>query len=205
MEWSRAPWKWEASIMGNPERLFRTRDREGTEALAEALGRAIASSVTVALDGELGAGKTAFVRGLARGLDVTDPVSSPTFTLLQEYAGRLPLRHFDAWMQEREEAFLESGAAELLDREGVVVVEWASRIGVWLPPNRLQVRLEARGEQDPGGEEGERWIEISALAGPGAGASDLEALLAGLGIPADVQEINPAGEPLPGPDVPPAT
>ena len=89
-------------------RTFRSRSAEETAALGEALGRRLGQGAVIALDGELGAGKTVFVQGLARGLGVEEPVTSPSFTLMHEHAGRLTLHHFDAWMTGREVAFLEA-------------------------------------------------------------------------------------------------
>jgi len=120
---------------------FTTRGEEQTEELARRLGRMLRSPVVVALDGELGAGKTAFVRGLARGLDVASPVSSPTFALMASHAGRLSLLHFDAWMEGRERAFLADGGAELFG-QGVCAVEWAEKVADTLPVDRLEVRIE---------------------------------------------------------------
>ncbi len=97
--------------------------------------------LVIALDGDLGAGKTCFVRGLARGLEVEDDVASPTFALMRTHAGRIPLHHFDAWMQGRERAFLDDGGAEWLDGEGVAAVEWAARVAEALPAVRLDLRL----------------------------------------------------------------
>ncbi len=125
-------------------RSFLSHAPEETEALGEALGRVLEAGAVVALSGELGAGKTAFVRGLARGLEVEGAASSPTFTLMQEHAGRLPLYHFDAWMAGREASFLEGGGADYLGGEGVCAVEWAERIEDYLPEDRLEVRLSHR-------------------------------------------------------------
>lgn len=127
------------------ERSFRTLSVEATEALAAAVGALAGVDLVVCLDGDLGAGKTAFVRGLARGLEVTEPVSSPTYTLMHTYPGRLELYHFDAWMEGREAAFLEGGGAEWLHAGGVAVVEWAARVATWLPDERLEVLLEHEG------------------------------------------------------------
>jgi len=124
------------------ERAWTSRDPEATEALGEALGRAAFPGLVVALDGDLGAGKTCFVRGLARGLDVTEPVSSPTYALMATHSGRIPLHHFDAWMEGRERAFLADGGFEWLDGGGVAAVEWAARVASVLPPERLELRLE---------------------------------------------------------------
>ena len=114
---------------------------QATEALGAALAGLARPGLVVALDGELGAGKTCFVRGFARGLGVVDAVSSPSFTLMHEYPGRLTLYHLDAWMQERGEAFLEDGGTEWLRTDGVAIVEWAERIAAWLPDERLSIRL----------------------------------------------------------------
>lgn len=116
-----------------------------TEACGRELARHLAPGDVVALYGELGAGKTCFVRGLAAGLDVNDPVSSPTFTLMHSYGGRLPLHHLDAWMAARGEAFLSDGGADWLRADGVCAVEWAERVEAWLPAERFEVRLEHAG------------------------------------------------------------
>jgi tRNA A37 threonylcarbamoyladenosine biosynthesis protein TsaE len=81
------------------------------------------------------------VRGLAAGLEIEDAVTSPTYTLMHSYPGRLELFHFDAWMEGREAAFLEGGGAEWFTAGGVSVVEWASRVPLFLPADHLEVRL----------------------------------------------------------------
>jgi tRNA threonylcarbamoyladenosine biosynthesis protein TsaE len=100
-----------------------------TEALGEAWGRAAESGLVIGLSGELGAGKTQLVRGLARGLGSPARVHSPTFTLLVEYpGGRLPLVHVDLYRLESRDQIVAAGLAEYLDRpRGVTVVEWAER------------------------------------------------------------------------------
>lgn len=123
-------------------RVFRSRGPEATEALGESLGRALSSRTLIALDGDLGAGKTCFVRGLARGLGVTDVVSSPTYALLQSYPGRVELHHLDAWMEGRERAFLLDGGLEWVASSGVTVIEWATRVADVLPEPRLAITLE---------------------------------------------------------------
>lgn len=125
-----------------PERTWISRSPEATESLGEAIGRAAFPGLVVALDGELGAGKTCFVRGLARGLDVAGPVSSPTYALMHSHAGRLALHHLDAWMEGRERAFLADGGAEWLAGDAVAAVEWAGRVAAALPPDRLEIVIE---------------------------------------------------------------
>ncbi|MFT7676095.1 MAG: tRNA threonylcarbamoyladenosine biosynthesis protein TsaE [Planctomycetota bacterium] len=115
---------------------------EATEALGESLGKALWPGAVLALVGDLGAGKTCFVRGLARGLGIPPGVASPTYTLMQAHeGGRLPLYHFDAWLQGREAALFEDGGDEWLRGEGVAVVEWAQRVEEWLPRPYLQIEL----------------------------------------------------------------
>ena len=133
--------------MGSEVRIA-SRSVEATEALAEHLGRLAPPGLVVALIGELGSGKTCFVRGLSRGLGITEPVSSPTYTLMHEYVGgRLTLYHFDAWMEGREKALFLDGGDDWLYAQGVSAVEWAGRVGDWLPEPRLEVVLEHRGPE----------------------------------------------------------
>ncbi len=134
--------------MGTPELLFASASPAATEALGEALGLALFPGVVISLDGDLGAGKTCFVRGLARGLGVQGQVASPSYTLMDAHEGRLPLYHFDAWMEGREKAFFLDGGDDWLHGEGVCAVEWGERVGNWLPRPRLAIRLQHRGPQE---------------------------------------------------------
>lgn len=116
-----------------------------TEALAIALAQGFRGGECVALEGELGAGKTQFVRGLLRGLGA-DPraVSSPTYVLLNIYdRGRLRLFHLDAYRVGGPEDFEGIGFEELLEQGGVVVVEWASRVRDLLPAGSIWVKIES--------------------------------------------------------------
>jgi tRNA threonylcarbamoyladenosine biosynthesis protein TsaE len=122
--------------------VFLSDSEQATEALARKLGERLEGGEVLALDGELGSGKTTFVRGLAAGLGATDPVSSPSYTLMHEYRGRLPLYHYDAWMEGRERAFLEGGGLEWIGGEGVAAIEWAQRVRHLLPSPRLEIALE---------------------------------------------------------------
>ena len=124
-----------------PETLWHVHSArpDATEALGEALGAALVAGTLIALDGELGSGKTTFVRGLARGLGVDGGVSSPTFTRMRALEGRMPLYHFDAWRAGGEELFMEG--LDLLCGEGVAVVEWAERVEELLPHPRIELAL----------------------------------------------------------------
>ncbi len=105
-----------------------SRDVDQTEKLGEELGKTISAGTVVWLYGDLGAGKTAFVRGLARGLGVEGRVTSPTFALVNEYEGRLPLFHFDLYRLGGEEDLFELGWDDYLSRGGVCAVEWSQRL-----------------------------------------------------------------------------
>ena len=105
---------------------FWTHSPAETQRLGEALAPYLRPGQVVALRGGLGAGKTAFTQGLARGMGVTGPVTSPTYTIVNEYAGRqMPLLHFDLYRLQGEEELLDIGWADYLDRGGVCVVEWS--------------------------------------------------------------------------------
>ena len=120
-----------------------TRREEETAYVGEILGRIISEPLVVALHGELGAGKTVFVRGAARGLEANDQVSSPTFVLMKIYQGRLPLYHFDFYrLNEGEEETFDLGFEEYLPGDGIAFVEWAERLPALVPPDHVLVRLE---------------------------------------------------------------
>lgn len=119
-----------------------TRDPEETRALGEALGRRLASGDVLCLRGNLGAGKTVLAQGVAAGLGVTEPVSSPTFNLLQQYAGRLPVYHLDAYRVADPDEMIDLGFPELWTAGGVLLIEWPERIAYALPGDRLEVHLQ---------------------------------------------------------------
>lgn len=106
-----------------------THSPEETENLGEALGRRLPAGTVLAYRGELGAGKTAFTRGLARGLGCTEPVTSPTYTIVNEYlGGRLPLFHFDMYRLHSADDLWDIGWEDYLDRGGVCAVEWSENV-----------------------------------------------------------------------------
>jgi tRNA threonylcarbamoyladenosine biosynthesis protein TsaE len=118
-----------------------------TEALGEKFGRAARPGLVIALSGDLGAGKTQFVRGLARGLGFAGRVHSPTFTLVNEYGGgRLTLFHLDLYRLENAGQILSAGIEDFLTPEGVSVIEWAERLKT--ENNLIQVRIEILGETE---------------------------------------------------------
>jgi tRNA threonylcarbamoyladenosine biosynthesis protein TsaE len=120
---------------------------EETTAAGEALGRTLGPSDVVALYGELGAGKTCFTQGLVRGLDVDDRATSPTFVLVNEYRGRLPVHHVDAYRTSSVGELLDLGLLDLLGGDGVTIVEWADKADPVLPARTVRVRIEGLGDE----------------------------------------------------------
>jgi tRNA threonylcarbamoyladenosine biosynthesis protein TsaE len=120
-----------------------TRTPAETEALGERIGSVLAPGSVVALRGGLAAGKTTLTKGIARSLGVAEDVTSPTYTLISEYPGRIPLYHMDAYRLEGEEDFLALGAEEYLYGDGVCVVEWSERVASALPEGAAVVALSA--------------------------------------------------------------
>ena len=114
---------------------------EETEALGARLGGLLAAGDFISLRGELGAGKTRFANGVARGLGIpaSVPITSPTFTLMNIYAGRLPLYHFDLYRLSGDDDVVDLGFAEYFAGQGVSLVEWAERLVEELPPERLEI------------------------------------------------------------------
>ena len=130
------------------EMLTVTNSASETRALGEQLASGLRPGDTVILEGELGAGKSELARGIARGLGVTETVTSPSFTILNVYeSGRCPLYHFDWYRLENEEELYELGMDEYLGGDGIAVVEWAERCPDAVPEDCIRIRLEATGEE----------------------------------------------------------
>jgi tRNA threonylcarbamoyladenosine biosynthesis protein TsaE len=156
-------------LQGPPSRLALTTDSPAaTQALAAQLAAVARPGDRLALFGELGAGKTQFAKGFARGLGVAEVVNSPSFTLMAEYAGRLPLFHLDLYRLAGAEEALAGGLMDERQRDGVTLIEWAERLGEGLDAERLEVRIAITGPE-------ERSIELYAPApryAPYLGAAD---------------------------------
>jgi len=118
---------------------------EATEAVGEAFGTVLVPGDLVLLEGDLGAGKTTLVRGLARGLGIKAGVKSPTFAIHLTYPGRLTLHHLDLYRIRGPEDLEELGLEDCFGREGVAVVEWAERLGPHPPPWAVRLRFEEPG------------------------------------------------------------
>ena len=117
---------------------------EETMEVAERLARLFTGGEVLLLEGDLGAGKTTFTKGLAKGLDIKRNVNSPTFTIIKEYNGRLPLYHMDVYRLEDSDEDL--GFDDYFSSEGVCVVEWAQFIEEFLPKERLEVSIFHQGD-----------------------------------------------------------
>ena len=118
-----------------------------TEAVGAALGKNIKSGTVIAYRGDLGAGKTAFTRGLARGLGYTEPVTSPTYTIVNEYlGGRLPLFHFDMYRLKSSDDLWDIGWEDYLERGGVCAVEWSENVEDALE-DPILITIEKLGEE----------------------------------------------------------
>ena len=125
---------------------FITNCPEQTEAVGEALGKILHSGTIVAYQGDLGAGKTAFTRGLARGLGASEAVTSPTYTIVNEYlSGRIPLFHFDMYRLSCADDLWDIGWEDYLERGGVCAVEWSENVTEAME-NAIFVRLEKTGD-----------------------------------------------------------
>ena len=131
-----------------PSQRFITNSPEETEALGARLARALEPGAVVAFTGDLGAGKTAFTRGLARGLGIPGQVTSPTFTIVNEYeGGRLPLFHFDMYRLGSADELFDIGWEDYLARGGVCAVEWSENVDEALEEDTIRVDIR-RGEND---------------------------------------------------------
>jgi tRNA threonylcarbamoyladenosine biosynthesis protein TsaE len=154
-----------------------TRTPEETRKVAAALAELLVPGDVVSLTGDLGAGKTCFVQGAARALGVEDAVASPTFVLVREYRGDLPVYHVDVYRLDRLQEVIDLGFEDLLDPSGVVFIEWGDVIDALLPDSYLEVRL-TTGDEDTvrrlrftgRGSWGARWERMEGIVGPWSAA-----------------------------------
>ncbi len=126
--------------------IFETHSPEETEQIGEALAKTLRPGAVIAFSGDLGAGKTAFTRGLARGLGCTEPVTSPTYTIVNEYlSGKMPLFHFDMYRLHSSDDLFDIGWEDYLERGGVCAVEWSENVADALE-NPIGVIIEKSGD-----------------------------------------------------------
>lgn len=151
--------------------VLQTESDTETRELARRIGAAAQAGDFLCLYGPMGAGKTTFTQGLAQGLGVDEPVSSPTFALVHEYAGRTPIWHLDTYRIQNLDELLDLSWDDLLAGHGVVVIEWPERIAEALPHNRLDVRIDyAEGEArrlgfEPHGERAQQLLQLAVGRG----------------------------------------
>jgi tRNA threonylcarbamoyladenosine biosynthesis protein TsaE len=149
-------------------RLIMAPDPAATSALGRALGTVAQAGDLVCLWGDLGAGKTHLAKAFAVGMGVTETVTSPSFILMAEYRGRLPLFHIDPYRLVSAEDALAGGLIDERQREGVTLVEWPERLGDALPDARLDVRIDGTGDDArsitliAGSDDYRRYLEVAA-------------------------------------------
>ena len=125
------PWRADTTLMS----------REDTQLFGELLGRSLEEGDVIALVGDLGTGKTTLTQGIAKGMGISQPVNSPTFSLIHEYPGRIPLFHCDPYRLNSPDDLYDLGFEEYFERGGVVIVEWANLVEDLLPEERLTITL----------------------------------------------------------------
>ena len=125
-----------------------TNSIEETLSLGEKLGARLAAGDVIALFGDLGAGKTTLTKGIAQGMNLSDDIHSPTFTLIHEHPGAIPLYHIDLYRLAHEEEVEGIGIEEYIYGDGVTIIEWADRMKTMLPEGRLDIELKMRGDTE---------------------------------------------------------
>ena len=132
----------------NKKSAFRTHSPEETQEIGVQIGRQLNPGDVVALIGDLGVGKTCLTQGIARGagIDKDQTVNSPSYILINEYEGKIPIYHIDLYRLQQLEDIVALGLEEYLDGDGICVIEWADRMGELLPENYIQVRITAEDE-----------------------------------------------------------
>ena len=160
---------------------FASRSPDATQQLGEALGRQLASGDVVALIGELGSGKTTFVQGIARGLGVDERrVKSPTFVVMREHPGRIPLIHVDAYRLDDAVSAVSLDLDWIFSPRRVTLIEWADRIPACLPAEYLEIRLAHKSTHQrliiavPHGNRGERIVHALRLSSVERSADSVE-------------------------------
>ena len=138
---------------------FRTHSPEETQEVGERIGRQLRPGDVVALIGDLGVGKTCLTQGIARGAGVyqDQTVNSPSYILVNEYAGKIPVYHIDLYRLQELEDIVALGLEDYLEEDGICVIEWADRMGELLPENYIQVKI-------TGEDEFTRTIEVSPIS-----------------------------------------
>ena len=133
---------------------FTTKSAEESEAIGQKIGRALQQGDILAMRGPLAAGKTTLTKGIARSLGIRDEITSPTFCLISEYAGKMPLYHMDVYRLDGAEDFLNLGTDDMLYGEGVCIIEWSEKIMSELPDTAIEIDIDVN-------DDGTRTVRIS--------------------------------------------
>ncbi len=133
--------KTERSLRAMRSRRVVTSSQQETEKFGEEFAEGLRPGTVVGLVGELGTGKTCFVRGVCRGLDVEDQISSPTFVIINQYEAKFPIYHFDLYRLTIPEEILELGYEEYFYGDGVCLIEWADKIEALMPEDSVEVQI----------------------------------------------------------------
>jgi len=126
--------------------ILHARSAEETVALGKAIGLCLRKGDVLALQGTLAAGKTTITKGIALGLGITENITSPTFTLISEYTGKVRLYHMDVYRLDSTEDFINLGVDEMLYGQGVCIIEWSEKVMSELPPKTIRIRLGVNGD-----------------------------------------------------------
>jgi tRNA threonylcarbamoyladenosine biosynthesis protein TsaE len=134
--------------MTNEGIIYHSKSSDETVELGREIGKALQSNDVIALTGQLGAGKTTLIQGIAEGLEVKDYVTSPTFIIINEYQGRLPFYHIDLYRLDEVRDMEELGIEEYFTRGGVCVIEWAEKLKELLPKSAEKIEIEIISETE---------------------------------------------------------
>ena len=129
--------------MENRNQIFKTESPEETQALGEKLGKTLKQGDVIALVGDLGTGKTCLTQGIARGVGIApdEVVNSPSYILINEYNGTMPIYHIDLYRLENSEQIAELGLSEYIEGDGICIIEWAERIADTLPDTCIEIHI----------------------------------------------------------------
>ena len=129
--------------MENRNQIFKTDSPEETQALGEKLGKTLKQGDVIALVGDLGTGKTCLTQGIARGVGIAldEIVNSPSYILINEYNGAMPIYHIDLYRLENSEEIAELGLSEYIEGDGICIIEWAERIADTLPDTCIEIHI----------------------------------------------------------------
>lgn len=134
---------------------FLTSTAEQTILLGEKIGSMVKPGTVIAMEGTLAAGKTTMTKGIARSLGINETITSPTFTLISEYEGKIPLYHMDAYRLDSAEDFLNLGVEDMIyGKDGIAIIEWSEKVRQELPKKTITIKLEVQ-------EDGSRLITIT--------------------------------------------